>query len=241
MIEQNNGKKIYKCDFHIHVKGDPKDCDLKYTIKELILEAEKQNFDILAITNHNQIFDISRYNRFAKAHNILLIPGVEINLGRNHVVILFAQKSALQIKTFADLAKYRKNHPKSIIIAPHPFYKAPSCLGRHLENNIDLFDSIEYCHFHMKLFNFPNLKAVRLAKKHHKTIVGSSDVHKIKFFGTTYTLLEMKKFTTEEIHKSLRNISKVNYKSSQLPFFTAIYYISKSVFFYILQHIFRIK
>ena len=230
--------KKYKCDFHIHVKGDPKDRNLKHTVKELIIEAEKQKFDILAITNHMQIFNISKYQKFAKQHNILLINGIEINIKFQHVIVLFPHKSILKVKTFSDLKKYKENNPQSIIIAPHPYYKTLTCLGANLKKNINLFDAIEYCHFYTQLLNAPNKKALKIAHKYNKAIVGSSDVHKMKFFGTTYTELSMAKPTHKNIKKAITNYNFTNYISNPLPFITAIYYISKSLLSCIFRKLF---
>ena len=234
----NNKLKKYKCDFHIHVKGDPKDRNLKYTIKQLIIEAEKQNFDILAVTNHCQIFDVSKYKKFAKKHNIFLVSGVEINIKLQHVVVLFPHKSVLKVRTFSDLEKYKKKNKQSIVIAPHPYYKMPTCLGSNLEKNIQLFDAIEYCHFHINLFNWPNQRALKMARKYNKAVVGNSDVHKMKFFGTTYTELLMPNISAQNIKMALSNNLNVKYISDPIALFTAVYYISKSLLHCIFRKIF---
>jgi len=49
--EMNSSRKL-KVDLHLHTQEDPKD-KVKYTAKQLIDEAWRQKFDVLAITNHN--------------------------------------------------------------------------------------------------------------------------------------------------------------------------------------------
>ncbi len=228
----NQKLKKFKCDFHIHVKSDPKDHHLKHNIKMLILEAEKQHFDVLAITNHQQIFNISKFQKFAQKHNILLIKGIELNIKLQHVIILFPHRSVLKIKSFADLNKYKKQHPKSIIIAPHPFYMTPTCLGKNLINNIELFDAIEYCHFYTKWFNTPNNKVIQVAKKFNKTIVGNSDVHKLMFFGTTYSEIYMNKLTPQNIKKAVKNPELCKFISHSIPSKLFLFYSFKNIFFF---------
>lgn len=189
---------MLKADFHIHVQGDP--ChDHKYTAQQLIDYASKLNFQVLAITNHNQVFYNQDLANYAKSKNILLIPGIEKSIqGKEVLIYNITQKQANQIKTFQDLKKFKQQNKNSLIIAPHPFYFLRGCLGKKLEQHINLFDAIEYCHFHHKLIN-RNKKAVKIAKKHNKPLIGTSDVHHLFQFNKTYTLINSKKETNAVI------------------------------------------
>ncbi len=51
--EMNSARKL-KADLHLHTQEDPKD-KIKYTAKQLIDEAWRQKFDVLAINNHNMV------------------------------------------------------------------------------------------------------------------------------------------------------------------------------------------
>ncbi len=228
----NQKFKKFKCDFHIHVKGDPKDRQLEHSIKMLILEAEKQHFNILAITNHQQIFNISKFQKFAQKHNIFLVKGIELNIKLQHVVVLFPHKSVLKIRSFTDLKKYKRRHPESVIIAPHPFYMTPTCLGKNLIDNIEVFDAIEYCHFYTKWFNAPNNKAIQIAKKYNNTILGNSDVHKMTFFGTTYSEIYMKKLTPQNIQLAIKTPEQCKFVSSSIPNKVFLFYALKTIFFF---------
>jgi predicted metal-dependent phosphoesterase TrpH len=64
-------------------------------------------------------------------------------------------------------------------------------LGDSLEKNIAAFDGIEYCHFYYKSLSY-NAKAVQLAKKHKKPIIGTGDVHRLYQQGHTYTMIDAK-------------------------------------------------
>ena len=56
---------------------------------------------------------------------------------------------------------------------------------------MDLFDAIEFSSFYADKFtNRYNMKAIKIAKKYNKPIVGTSDVHRFYQFNKTFTLIE---------------------------------------------------
>lgn len=166
---------------------------IKYDEKEIIDIAAKQRYEVLAITNHAKVSWHEDSVKYAEEKGILLIPGIEIYLGRKHIVILNCPRKPGRFKSFSDLRKFKTEHPESFIFAPHPYYPAKSCLGNLLEENIDIFDGIEYCHFHLKYFDPFNKKALKIAKKHSKTIIANSDTHIIEQFGQCWTEVESEK------------------------------------------------
>jgi len=75
------------------------------------------------------------------------------------------------------------------VAAPHPFFPGSICLRDRLLQEIDLFDAIEFSHFYTRRIDF-NRPAVRLAKEAGLPLLGTSDSHVIRQFGTTYSLIE---------------------------------------------------
>lgn len=181
---------MLKADLHLHVQGDPRH-SIRHTAQQLIDHASKLNFQVLAITNHDQVFYSPELANYAQSKNILLIPAAEKTLeGKETLLYNVTQEDLNQLKTFADLKKL-KEQKNILIIAPHPFFLLPTCLNQKLEQNIDLFDAIEYSHFYHKLIN-RNQKAVKLAEKYQKPLVGTSDCHSLFQFNQTYTLIDSK-------------------------------------------------
>jgi len=184
---------MLKADLHLHVQGDPKHPNLKHTARQLINYASQLNFQVLAITNHNQVFYNQNLKNYAQSKDILLIPGAEKTIqGKEVLIYNISQKEINNINTFQDLKKIKKTSNDILTIAPHPFFLTPSCLGKKLEKHINLFDAIEYSHFHHQLIN-RNKKAVKIAKKYNKPIIGTSDTHHLFQFNHTYTLINSKK------------------------------------------------
>ena len=75
------------------------------------------------------------------------------------------------------------------MVAAHPFFPGTYCLGRQLLKEIDLFDAIEFSHFYSNRINFNGL-AIRLAKETGLPLLGTSDSHLVRQFGTTWSLIE---------------------------------------------------
>src|ERR1051326_6698011 len=107
------------------------------------------------------------------------------------------------VHSFEDLRELRiRKRDDILIVAPHPFFKKSQCLGRHLEENIDLFDAIEYCHLYTNFWNL-NKRAVEVAESHKKPMVATSDSHALWMFGKNYTWVEATA-TREGIFQAIR-------------------------------------
>ncbi len=215
---------MLKSDFHIHTGEDPFD-RIKYSSKELINHAAKLGFEVLAITNHHKIHYSKKLADYAMKKGILLIPGVETHVAGKEVLLLNVRKPGT-VNNFSDLAELRKENV--VIIAPHPFYPTDSCLGKDLVRNIKYFDGIEYSHFYLKNFNIFNKKAVKIAKQHNKTMIGTSDTHSFYQFGKTYSLVDSNK-DIDSVLEAIRK-GKVEIKTKRLSYL-ALSKVSISLFF----------
>lgn len=187
---------IVKASLHTHIKGDPVD-NIKHNWKELIDHAKTKGFNALAITCHKKIIFPQEANLYAQKNGILLIKGAEIHIGKQHVLILNADKSAEEISSFEDLNAYKENHPESLIIAPHPYFPTNECLKSNLGKYIDLFDAVEFSYFFTKIKNY-NKKAVETANRFGKPLIGTSDCHILKYLGLTYSLIDIGENTLTE-------------------------------------------
>tara|TARA_Y100000031_G_C8165871_1_gene359318 strand:+ start:201 stop:869 length:669 start_codon:yes stop_codon:yes gene_type:complete len=221
---------MLKSDFHLHSSEDPKD-NIKYSSKELINYCSKLGYEVLALTHHGTRFFNNEIFEYAKSKNILLIPGVEANINNKHTLIINAPEGYdYENLTFEELVNIKSQH-KVIIIAAHPFYPRHNCLGNNLVQNIELFDGIEYCHLYKPYINWFNKKAVTVAKKFNKSVIGTSDAHSLSQIGYTYTLLDCEK-NKEAVLDALKN-NKLKLSSKPLPwktFFKVSWEAVKSLF-----------
>ena len=186
---------------HTHSSEDKLDHNT-FSAYDLIDRANNLKYSVVALTFHEKVYEgmgFEKAKKYALSRNILLMNGCEANIEEKHVLIYnITDAERRKIKTFKDLRRIRKELEKkgrnTLVIAAHPYFKiiGKTSLGKKLEENIDLFDAIEYHYFYTKLLNF-NRKSVELAKKYHKTVVGNCDVHFIENMGTTYTLINSAK------------------------------------------------
>jgi predicted metal-dependent phosphoesterase TrpH len=194
-----------KIDLHIHTLEDPRD-RLDYSARELLARARRLGFDVLAITLHDAVFDPPEILHTAARLGLLLIPAAEVRLEGADVILLNVTRDDLVgLNTFDDLRRLRAQRGDSLFtIAPHPFYLLGASIGKRLIEEIDCFDSIEYCHFHKGFFNL-NRRAVAVAQRFGKPILATSDAHRLHAFGHHYTIAPRPpRMTAEEVFRQLR-------------------------------------
>src|SRR5882672_234757 len=191
---------LLKADFHVHTREDPHDF-IRYTAVELLEEAARQGFDILALTCHNKRIHTEELGRRAEDLGILLLPGVEAAIEGKHTLLLDMPYTRLKVRTFAHVRALKRDG--GLVIAPHPFFPAPKCLNDKLRENLDLFDAIEFSHFYTRSLDF-NRKAVEYARRMGIPLVGTSDCHRIWQLGTTYTLLDADEKTIPGVFAAIR-------------------------------------
>jgi predicted metal-dependent phosphoesterase TrpH len=214
---------MLKTDMHMHTKEDPRDV-INYTAEDLIRLAAKQKFNVLSITLHNKTLNSPSLTRFAKRKGILLIPGQEAYVEGKEVLIYNYDGI---IKRLDQLHKVREEN--GLVMAPHPFFILNNCLGEELEKNINEFDAIEYCHFYVPWLN-RNRKAVKLAKKYGKALIGTSDLHWINRLGYTYTMIDAEP-KMDDIFEAIRK-RKVKLATRPIPMHlfihTGMHYLTKT-------------
>jgi predicted metal-dependent phosphoesterase TrpH len=226
-----------KIDLHIHTLDDPKDA-VDFSAHQLLERARSLGFRVLAITLHDAVFDREEVFADAAAMGILLIPAAEVRLlGADVIVLNVTADEIAQVKNFDDLRRLRAHRGNSIFtIAPHPFYVVGGSLGSRLFTEIDCFDAIEFCHFHIGPFN-PNRRARRVATRFGKPLIATSDAHRLHAFGRHYTSMPMPSaLTIENVLAGLCSgpLRLTSPPSSLKDFMSAIYFV-------FLAHPFRVR
>ncbi len=172
-----------KADFHLHTSDDKID-RIAHSSEELIDQAARLGYDVISITNHKDVTYTTRLADYAKERGVFLIPGCEAKIQRKHVLLYNFPQGC---QSFDQIRKSKDKD--NLVIAPHPFYPAKACLNGTLEQNLDIFDALEYCHYYHQRINF-NKRVIELSKKKNIPLFGTSDVHILSQLGATYTLIE---------------------------------------------------
>jgi predicted metal-dependent phosphoesterase TrpH len=199
-LPENPEASRVKFDFHMHTLDDPFDQHVYHTIFELLDKAALLRYDALAITLHTSQFQSRTAEEYARERGILLIPGIEQDIEKTHVLLInFPKEASEGIRSFADLAKVkaelaRTGAPESLVIAPHPFFPSEVALQEKFWDHKELFDAVEVSGFYHRYWN-PNLKAMKAAESLGLPLVGNSDTHTLEQFGKTWSELECAKDT----------------------------------------------
>jgi len=178
---------MLKVELHTHTSDDPID-RIPHTATELIDHAVSLGYHALAITLHEHQLDIAELTPYARERGLVLIPGAERSIEGRHVLLLNFKSGTDGLRTFADLARLKQREP-GLVIAPHPFFPAPTCLRGAMDRHAELFDAVEYNAMFTRFLNF-NTRAERWAAANGKPLVGNCDVHRLRQLGTTYSLID---------------------------------------------------
>ena len=178
---------MLKVELHTHTSDDPVD-RIPHSVTQLIDRAATLGYQALAITLHERQLDLRRFRPYATERGIVLIPGVERSVQGRHVLLLNFASGTDGVQTFADLARLKRRQP-GVIVAPHPFFPARTCLHACLDRYASLFDAVECNAMFTASLNF-NRRAERWAARHGKPLVGNGDVHRLWQLGTTYSLVD---------------------------------------------------
>jgi predicted metal-dependent phosphoesterase TrpH len=178
---------VLRVELHAHTSDDPHD-RIPHSATQLIDRAVSLGYGALAITLHDRQLDVRPLVPYAAERGLTLIPGIERTIAGKHVLLINFPTGAEDVRTFDDVARL-KQRAQGLVVAPHPFFPAPSCLRAAMDAHPDLFDAVEYNAMFTSTLNF-NRRAVEWAERHGRPLVGNSDVHRLHQLGTTCSFVD---------------------------------------------------
>lgn len=210
-----------KIDLHTHTVPTESDSFFEFELSKLVEYVDKLKIDALAITNHNT-FDLKQYNKIRRSLEIVVFPGIEINLDNGHILIIssaeefeiidFNEKCKVissyikepsdsittnQLKkVFNDLSKY--------ILIPH-YDKSPKIKYETIQDLKEYITAGEVS----SVSKFKRL----LKKEKDLTPVLFSDIRfsaDLKVFPTRQTFVDLKDITLAGIKSCLIDKSKIS-------------------------------
>lgn len=214
---------MLKTELHAHTSADPHDY-IPHSTTELIDRAAELGYDALAVTLHDRCLDVAPLRHYADSRGITLIAGIEKTIERKHVLLLNFGAEVEDVNSFEALGELKRSQPAGLVIAPHPFYPAASCLGRLLDRHADLFDAVELNAFYTSGLNQFNRAAIRWARQREKSVVANADVHRLKQLGNAFSLVDAAP-DPDAICAAIR-AGKVDIRTSPLSIFAAATYIA---------------
>lgn len=122
---------LKKGDFHIHSTNS----DGKLNTKELVNAYKKLNYDVIAITDHDNMNGCKESIEYGKAQGIRVLPGIEVSTTYNgediHILGYFKDEDCNK-KEIIDYAKYKQ---ESRVTRTKNMVKA---LKKHFNIEIDI-------------------------------------------------------------------------------------------------------
>jgi len=154
-----------KIDLHLHTKPSKySDADFDFSLPKLKEYVERLSIDCIAITNHN-LFDLEQFNLISSELGITVLPGIEINLEKGHILL---------ISENVDLGDFETkcNQVTELITCKHGFITAQQL---------------------KEIFN--NLGQYLLIPHYDKTpIISSETIEQLKTYITSGEVASAKKF-----------------------------------------------
>jgi predicted metal-dependent phosphoesterase TrpH len=211
----------YRVELHSHCKGDPVDTYLSHTIFEHIDRAKEVGLDAIAVTWHQKICAVPEAFAYAQERGVLLIGGMEADVDRRHLIVLNLTEGDLPSEpTWSQIRALRARKPEVLVMAPHPFYPHPCCLGKTMTGHDDCIDAVEWCFIHVGWLPGrvnPNLRAAHWAHQHGKTLIACSDAHSLSAIGRNASTVEAEELSPEALFAGIR-AGKVTFHRQSLEF-----------------------
>jgi ABC-type phosphate transport system ATPase subunit len=158
-----------KIDLHIHTISTVSDYHFDFDLSKLKEYVEKLEIDCIAITNHNT-FDFNQYNTIKDNLDIVVFPGIEIDLERGHLLVISDNDDLSEINDFSK----KCNRVKNLIKTKDDYI------------TLDEFKDI-----------FPNLdKYLVIPHYHKKPIIKPKVIEQIETLITAGEVSSYKKFKT---------------------------------------------
>lgn len=210
----SSNERWLKAELHTHTLDDPIDGGrmVSHSAHQLIDVAADQGYEILSITNHDQLCYTEELKGYAESRDILLIPGVEATINGKHILLY----NFLDYKPGwddIDVVARRKGE-EQLIVAPHPFYPISTAMKEEIYQWAPCLDAIEYSGFYWYWPNF-NRRARKVATKLGLPMIGSSDLHFLFQLGLTCSFIYSEKETPAVV--SAVRAGKVQLKTGPTP------------------------
>ncbi|MDA1096077.1 MAG: CehA/McbA family metallohydrolase [Chloroflexi bacterium] len=202
---------MMKLDLHVHTNWGSSDSGL--SPQDLVRQAKEVGLDGVCVTEHGTVWDRYQLERFAKEHDFVIIPGMEVATDLGHITTFGLEGYAAGIHR-AQTLRRALNAVDGFMIAAHPFrrmFDNPKVSGwpkiHSLEEAAELpiFSLVD----EMEVVNGANnrrenLFALAVAKRLGKTGVGGSDSHSTNGLGAGGIVLERRVIDVQGFIEEMR-------------------------------------
>lgn len=96
---ESSGAQFRRADLHIHSYGPGGSYDVTdaaMTVEGIVDTAISERLEVIAITDHNNIANVSSAVSYANGKGLLVVPGVELSTPQGHLLVYFETTEGLQ-------------------------------------------------------------------------------------------------------------------------------------------------
>jgi predicted metal-dependent phosphoesterase TrpH len=170
-----------KIDLHVHTCYSE---DATTTLKEVVYYAKKKGLDGVAITDHETL---SGALKLAKRSQIIIIPGLEIETLRGHILAL-NMKTLIPPNLSIEETVQKIHDAGGVAVFAHPAAVLKTGLGQMITLSSDM-DAVEVINSAAFPFFLSTYLSCRLAERLNLPKTAGSDAHHALEIGTAYTLV----------------------------------------------------
>lgn len=178
---ESNGAQFRRADLHIHSFGDTGSYDVTDTNmspENIVDTAITENLQIIAITDHNQIGNISRALKHAEGKPILVVPGVELSTPQGHFLVYFPTLQSIErfygkLNISSDKKTCYDTIPQCLKFADE-FEGFGICAHIDLDNGFEK-TIVKYNTFKQEVLNCKNLLALEVSNANNSLWFSHSD------------------------------------------------------------------
>ncbi|MEJ2248356.1 MAG: CehA/McbA family metallohydrolase [Candidatus Lokiarchaeota archaeon] len=222
-----------KLDLHIHSFYSN---DSYITPSKLFPQLKKRGLDGFSITDHDLFKKTKFFQKKAKNHKIIYIPGIEVQTNFGDILLLFLkEKINLNDKNFYRISEEAREQ-NSLVILAHPFdflRRTSFDTSKLSKDDIKKYvDGIEVMNSRI-ILKWSINKAIKFGKEYNLIKTGGSDSHTPSEIGHGYTYVRSCEDTsTESIYEAM--LSKSSFAAGRLsnPFVhlsTKVYKLRKRI------------
>lgn len=199
-------------DLHAHTY--PKSDDSFVSADELVDAARQSGLDGICLTEHDDFWSLEAARELTRRHDILVLPGAEINTDAGHVLVFGLQQYKFGMHKPEFLRK-EADRCGAALVAAHPYRRRfladpgedPAVRSEMLTRALDddmlrLFDAVESQNGRGK--ETENLFSEDLRQGLCLPGTGGSDTHYLRQMGTAATLFERRISSLDDLVTELK-------------------------------------